>query len=81
MRHRPGLERLTVFPREWGRQNAATLKRGKTLGSFETWADWCRDPLDTLGCCDRVVRIEAVKARDPHRQRVAELFTNLVGAP
>lgn len=63
---------LTIW--RWGRQNAPTLKRGKTLGSFETWAEWCRDPLVTLGCRDPVQRIEAVKARDPHRQRVADLF-------
>jgi hypothetical protein len=28
----------------------------------------------TLGCCDPVNRIEWVKAQDPHRQQVAELF-------
>jgi hypothetical protein len=34
----------------WGRQNAVGLTRGKPLGSFETWAEWCRDPLVALGC-------------------------------
>jgi hypothetical protein len=28
----------------------------------------------TLGCCDPVERIEALKANDPRRQRIAELF-------
>ena len=58
----------------WGRQNAMLLPRGKPLGSFETWAEWCRDPLLVLGCRDPVERIEALKANDPRRQRIAELF-------
>jgi hypothetical protein len=58
----------------WGRQNATGLTRGKPLGSFEIWAEWCRDPLVTLGCCDPVERIEALKANDPRRQRIGELF-------
>jgi hypothetical protein len=63
---------LTIW--RWGRQNASTLARGKPLGSFETWAEWCRDPLLTLGARDPVERIEALKANDPHRQRIADLF-------
>jgi len=63
---------LTIW--RWGRHYAAELTRGKPIGSFEEWADWCRDPLITLGCRDPVERIDAVKARDPHRQRAAELF-------
>jgi hypothetical protein len=63
---------LTIW--RFGRQNAADLARGKPLGSFETWAEWCRDPLLTLGCCDPVERIDLLKAKDPQRQRVAELF-------
>lgn len=58
----------------WGRQNPALLQRGKPLGSFELWAEWCRDPLLALGCRDPVERIEALKANDPRRQRIAELF-------
>jgi hypothetical protein len=63
---------LTVW--RWGRQNATTRARGKPLGSFETWAEWCRDPLLTLGCRDPVERIEAIKAKDPRRERIGELF-------
>jgi hypothetical protein len=63
---------LTVW--RWGRQNAAQLTRGKPLGSYETWAEWCRDPLLNLGCRDPVKRIETLKANDPRRQRIAELF-------
>jgi hypothetical protein len=63
---------LTIW--RWGRQEATAVPRGKPLGSFETWAEWCRDPLVALGCCDPVERIEALKARDPRRQRIADLF-------
>jgi putative DNA primase/helicase len=63
---------LTIW--RWGRQNATLLSRGKALGSFETWTEWCRDPLLALGCRDPVERIEVLKANDPRRQRIAELF-------
>jgi hypothetical protein len=63
---------LTIW--RWGRQNSAGLSPGKPLGSFETWARWCRDPLLALGCYDPVERIETVKAKDPHRELIAELF-------
>ena len=63
---------LTIW--RWGRQNAARLARGKPLGSFETWAEWCRDPLLTLGCLDPVERIAEAKARDPRRQHIASIF-------
>ena len=63
---------LTIW--RFGRQNATRLPRGKPLGSFETWAEWCRDPLLALGCRDPVERIESLKAHDPRRQRIAELF-------
>jgi hypothetical protein len=64
---------LTIW--RFGRQNATTLDRGKPFGSYETWTEWCRDPLLTLGCYDPVERIETLKKKDPWRQRVAELFT------
>jgi hypothetical protein len=34
-----------------------------------------RDPLLTLGCPDPVERLKEIKARDPSRQRAAEIFT------
>lgn len=58
----------------WGRQNAAELVRGRPLGSFEDWASWCRDPLLTLGAQDPVERINAIKASDPERLAIAEIF-------
>ena len=58
----------------WGRQNAADLKPGRPLGSFETWAEWCRDPLLALGCRDPVDRIDSVKADDPDRRQIVTLF-------
>jgi hypothetical protein len=63
---------LTIW--RWGRQNATSLICGKPLGSFEGWAQWCRDPLVALGCHDPVERIDALKASDPRRQRIADLF-------
>ena len=63
---------LTIW--RWGQQNAEELKRGKPLGSYETWTVWCRDPLLSLGCRDPVERIETLKASDPRRQQLAELF-------
>jgi hypothetical protein len=45
-----------------------------TLGSYEEWCAWCRDPLLTLGCRDPVERIATAKANDPHRQFVREVF-------
>jgi hypothetical protein len=63
---------LTIW--RYGRQNEQELKRGRPLGSFETWCDWVRDPLLTLGCRDPVERVEMLKAHDPYRQKIAELF-------
>jgi hypothetical protein len=58
----------------WGRQNGADLKRGKPLGGFETWADWCRDPLLTLDCRDPIERSADLKAADPRRAATAEIY-------
>ena len=63
---------LTIW--RWGRQNGSALSKGKPLGSFERWGEWCRDPLVALGCCDPVERIESLKANDPRRQHIVELF-------
>jgi putative DNA primase/helicase len=61
---------LTIW--RWGRLNR--IESGLPIGSFEQWADWGRDPLVALGCCDPIKRIEALKAEDPTRRRTAELF-------
>src|SRR5262249_37071914 len=45
---------LTIW--RWGRQQK-NLAAGKPLGSYERWAQWCRDPLLTLGMPDPVNRI------------------------
>jgi hypothetical protein len=58
----------------YGRQNSNALTRGRPLGSFEIWSEWVRDPLLTLGCTDPVERIEVLKATDPRRQSLAELY-------
>ena len=61
---------LTVW--RWGRQNK--IDAGKPLGSYEVWAQWCRDPLLALGCKDPVARIIDIKAADPSRMAVIEVF-------
>ena len=63
---------LTVW--RWGRQNSGELQPGRPLGSFEQWAMWCRDPLRALGCRDPVDRIDLIKADDPQRREIVELF-------
>jgi hypothetical protein len=63
---------LTIL--RWGRQNTLEIGHGRALGSFEDWGVWVRDPLVALGCCDPVVRISQIKARDPERQRVISIF-------
>jgi hypothetical protein len=56
----------------WGRQNEQTA--GKPLGNYETWAQWCRDPLLALGCRDPVERIAEIKAADPRRRALVAIF-------
>jgi hypothetical protein len=63
---------LTIW--RWGRQNAGVLTKGKPLGSYEIWAQWCRDPLLTLGARDPVDRLEAVKAADPRRKQILTVY-------
>jgi hypothetical protein len=63
---------LTIW--RWGRQNDRSLKAGLALGSFETWGTWVRDPLLALDCQDPAAQIREIKARDPHRQKVTELY-------
>ena len=63
---------LAIF--RWGRLNDGDLKRGRPLGSFEDWGSWVRDPLLTLGCADPVERLAAIKANDPMRCRLTEIF-------
>jgi hypothetical protein len=73
-RRRPELISAALTIWRWGRQNAASLTRGRPLGSFEVWSKWCRDPLLTLGARDPVERIDTIKARDPDRLSKIELF-------
>jgi hypothetical protein len=63
---------LTIW--RWGRQNQGALKTGKPLGSYEEWAQWCRDPLLTLGTRDPVDRLVTIKAADPKRKRIIAVF-------
>jgi hypothetical protein len=61
---------LTIW--RWGRQ--ANPPPGKPLGSYELWAQWCRDPLLALGCRDPIDRIAEIKAADPRRRALVTLF-------
>jgi hypothetical protein len=61
---------LTIW--RWGRQNRLT--QGKPLGSYELWAQWCRDPLLELGTRDPVDRIDEIKAADPKRRNLIAIF-------
>ena len=56
----------------WGRQS--DLDPGRSLGSYEQWAQWCRDPLLALGCRDPVERIDEIKAADPQRAALLNFF-------
>jgi hypothetical protein len=61
---------LTIW--RWGRQTQP--KPGKPLGSYEVWAQWCRDPLLALGIRDPVNRIAEIKAADPKRRALIAIF-------
>jgi hypothetical protein len=61
---------LTIW--RWGRQNR--LSAGKPLGNYERWAQWCRDPLITLGMRDPVERLAEIKAADPRRRALIAVF-------
>ena len=62
---------LTIW--RWG-QIAQGIAPGRTLGSFEQWCRWVRDPLLALGCKDPADRVSEAKERDGRRQVIAELF-------
>ena len=65
---------LTIWRRGRHQEAADALVPGKTLGSFETWCRWVRDPLLALGCMDPVARVAEAKAGDRRRQNVAEVL-------
>src|SRR5262249_23108671 len=62
---RPSLLSNLLSIWRWGRQASGDLAAGRPLGSYETWAQWVRDPLLTLGLRDPVERIANIKANDP----------------
>ena len=62
---------LTIW--RWGRQSPS-LTPGQSLGSYEEWSAWVRDPLLALGCADPVERIRTAKKNDPKRRMLAELY-------
>jgi hypothetical protein len=62
---------LTIW--RWGRQ-MQDLAPGQTLGSFEQWGRWVRDPLLALGCQDPADRVTEAKQRDSRRQSIESWF-------
>ena len=62
---------LTIW--RWGRI-ATDIGAGISLGSFEQWCRWVRDPLLALGCQDPAERVREAKERDGRRQSIADLF-------
>ena len=62
---------LTIW--RYGRRTS--LEAGIPFGSFEQWTRWVRDPLLALGCKDPVQRVEVMKAQDPHRRNLNDIFT------
>jgi hypothetical protein len=66
---------LTIW--RWGRQanlSPGRLLLGKSLGSYEQWAERCRDPLMALGCRDPIDRLDEIKASDPKRRALVTFF-------
>jgi hypothetical protein len=63
---------LTIW--RWGRQHRAALTTGRPLGSYETWSNWVRDPLLSLGLKDPVERLAEIKANDPRRRALIAVF-------
>lgn len=61
---------LTIW--RWGR--VEPQRSGETLGSFEEWQRWVRDPLLALGCQDPAERVAEAKERDSRRQDTAAIF-------
>jgi Bifunctional DNA primase/polymerase, N-terminal len=63
---------LTIW--RWGRQNKDMIPCGRPLGSYEVWCEWVRDPLLALGMRDPVERVGEIKAEDPKRQAICDVF-------
>jgi hypothetical protein len=74
--HRGALLRDALTIWRWGRNAGDEIRPGRPLGSFHDWGRWCRDPLLALGCVDPAARVADVKANDPRRRQLAELFAS-----
>jgi hypothetical protein len=61
---------LTIW--RWGRQDPQP--HGRPLANYDVFCRWIRDPLTALGCRDPVERIDAMKAEDPQRQEMEDIF-------
>ncbi len=65
---------LTIW--RFGRQQeqAGRLEAGEAFGSYGRWCRWARDPLLALGCQDPIGRIHELRAADPARENLAEIY-------
>lgn len=70
---RPSLLAAALTIWRWGRQTRPK-PGGKPLGSYEVWAQWCRDPLLALGSRDPIDRLAQIKAADPQRKELIAIF-------
>jgi hypothetical protein len=66
---------LTIWRFGRQREAAGKLDAGLDFGSYTQFCRWCRDPLLALGCQDPVGRIHALRAADPEREDLAELYS------
>jgi hypothetical protein len=71
---RPSLLSDALIIWRWGRQNSGALTAGRPLGSYEVWCQWVRDPLLALGMKDPVDRLKDIKANDPRRRALTDIF-------
>ena len=61
---------LTIW--RWGRQNK--IKPGISVGTFEEWGRWARDPLVALGCMDAAMTMRRNMENDPGRETEISVF-------
>jgi hypothetical protein len=71
---RAGLLSDALILWRWGGQNTGALTAGRPLGSYEVWCEWVRDPLLALGMKDPVDRLKDIKANDPRRRALTDIF-------
>jgi hypothetical protein len=74
---RPQLLSAALAIWRYGRQleRDGRLAAGQAFGGYELWCRHARDPLLALDCVDPVDRIHELRAADPQREHLAELYS------